>query len=312
MEQALNYAKELLNENPQITPEEMVHRLHLSGYGVEKSLYAVNSILKPEVDKLCEIAIKEYKQPLVKREVVKAALSACGFSAKIIETVVSEKYPQDTSRYSVVFRNDFASLRTEFASAYNIGNGDFTAEAWVCMEYGAFGTIISRKPTAGCFGNGGFLLVLQPDTSIKFATDDGFGFYEVVSAPTGVLDKKFHHIMAVRRDDDLEIYFDFEKLDVRARTNRFPKLNIDNYLGISVGSVEQIQEPFNHFRGLIGECRLWNKAVTYSSKEEWANTDYIMPGLIGMWGFWNQSGEDYSDVSNNLDVSMCRFERWEL
>lgn len=311
MDQILILAKELLKDNPQITPAEMFHKLHLSGYGVDRTVFAVYSVLKPELDELCEAAVMEYKQPLVTKEALREALTSCGFASADIENVISQKYPQDTARYAVVLSEKTRCPATSYNNAYNIGCGDFTVEAWV-KPSGGGGTILSRKPTEGGSYNGGFLLVLKPDGTIKLATDDGMGFYEVNSEPANVYDGRYHHILGSRQGETLKIYVDFEEIRATVRTNRFPDLNINNALGITVGAVEQMQEIYNYFNGSIGECRLWKKAVTYSSKNEWADTDYIASDLTGMWGFWNKSGTDYSETANNLNVTGFQFERWEL
>lgn len=311
MDQILNLAKELLKENPQITPEEMFHKLHLSGYGVDRTVFAVYSVLKTGLEELCEAAVTEYKQPLVTKPALRDALAACGFAPEDIEDVIAQKYPKDTARYAVVLSGKARRPVTAGSSAYNIGCGDFTVEAWV-KPAGGGGTILSRKPTEGGFYNGGFLLVLKPDGTIKLATDDGMGFYEVNSEPAAVYDGAYHHILGLRQGDALKIYVDFKEIRTAVRTNRYPCLNVNNNLGITAGAVEQIQEPYNYFNGCIGECRLWKKAVTYPAKEEWANTDYIAPDLMGMWGFWGKSGTDYSEVNNQLDVTGVQMESWEL
>ena len=153
---------------------------------------------------------------------------------------------------------------------------------------------------------------MKPDGTIKLATDDGIGFYEVNSEPVAVYDGAYHHILGLRQGKALKIYVDFKEIHITPKTNRHPGLNINNTLGITAGAVEQRQEPYNYFNGCIGECRLWKKAKTYSSKEDWANTDYISSDLIGMWGFWGKSGTDYSETNNPLDITEVQFERWEL
>lgn len=311
MENVLAQARGLLRDNPNITPEELFHRLHVSGYDAVRVVYAVYTVLQTPLDALCRIAVKEYRQPLVGKDSLRRALESCGFAAEDIKKAVEEAYPGDTARYAVCFSDGTDRPRTVRHAAYDIGTGDFTVEGWVKPASGG-GTLLSRKPTEGCRGNGGFLLVLKPDGVIKLATDDGMGFYEINTVPVKLYDGRFHHILGRRKSSVLEIYVDFVKMDAQVRTNRYAGLNINNHLGITVGAVEQEQELYNHLRGSVGECRVWNRAVSYASKEEWADTDYITSGLIGMWGFWNQSGEDYSQVSNALNIGGCSFEAWTL
>lgn len=312
MQNALVQAKKLLKENPNITPEEMFHRLHVSGYDAVRTVYAVYTVLQTPLDSLCRITVKEYRQPLIGKDSLCKALEGCGFAAEDVKKEVENAYPADTARYAVCLSGNGGRPHTVCNPAYDIGTGDFTAEGWVKPASGG-GTLLSRKPTDGGWGNGGFLLVLKPDGTIKLATDDGMGFYEINTEPVKKLyDGGFHHILGRRKSGVLEIYVDFVKIDAQVRTDRFADLDINNRLGITVGAVEQRQEPYNELSGRVGECRIWNRAVSYASKKEWADTDYVTPGIIAMWGFWGKSGDDYSEVSNALDVGGFSFEPWTL
>lgn len=309
MEELLKLAKKLLEELPAITPEEMLHRLHISGYDVARASYAVRHVLKTPLNALCRAALQEYRHPLVKREVLLQAMEYCGFPSKDAKEAVDAVYPDDTANYAVCLTKGSGRPRTKPDASYNLGIGDFTAEAWVKPACGG-GTLLSRKPTAGGYRNGGFLLVLKPDGVIKLATDDGVGFYEINTVPVSLCDGIFHHVLGRRIDGKLEVYVDFAKVDAQVRTNRFAGLNIDNELGITVGAVEQQQEPYNELTGSVGECRLWNRAVAYTSREEWEQTDYVSPGLIGLWSFCGRTGADDSETNNPLDTDGCAFETW--
>lgn len=310
MEELLKLARELLAKDPDISPEEMFHRLHTSGYEVIRTTYTVHEVLRTALDDLCRIAVHEYRHPLVKKEALQKALETCGFSPEEAAAAVDAAYPSDRADYAVCLSTDSKRPRTKPDAAYNVGTGDFTAEAWVKPASGG-GTLLSRKPTEGGYRNGGFLLVLKPDGVIKLATDDGIGFYEINTVPTALFDGRFHHILGRRVGGTLEIYVDFAKVDAQVRTDRFAGLNINNELGVTVGAVEQQQEPYNYLTGSVGECRLWNRAVAYASGEEWEQTDYVTPGLIGLWSFRGQTGADDSEENNPLDVAGCTFEAWK-
>lgn len=309
MEEDLEFARKLLMENPGITPEEMFHKLHVSGYGADRAIYAVFSILKQPLEKLCSVAVAEYKQPLVPKGMLQKALVNCGFSNEEVEKAISSAYPTDTARYALVLSGTSNPPKAHANAAYSIGTGDFTIEAWIKPNPGG-GTVLSQKATEGGWMNGGFLLVIKPDGVIKLATDDGMGFYEINSSAVNLFDGKYHHVLGLRRKDVLEIYVDFAKVNAQVRTNRYSPLDITNRLGITVGATEQSQEQFRYYSGSVGECRIWNKAISYSSREAWAATDYITPGLIAMWGFWNRGGEDYSSTGNDLPISGYSFESW--
>lgn len=307
----IQLARKLLKENPNITVAEMLHLLHISHNDPKRCIYSTYDVLKPTLSELCSAAVKEFKQPLISKADLKDALKECGFSESDMDKQIQACYPDD-KRYAIVLSGSSHDRpRTVCNAAYNVGTGDFTVEGWVKPLSGG-GTILSRKPTPGCWGNGGFLLVLKPDGVIKLATDDGMGFYEVNSEAVAAYDGNYHHVLGLRRGETLEVYFDFKKLAVTERTDRHSGLDINNSLGVTIGATEQVQEPYNYFNGNIGECRMWKIAKTYNDKTDWANTDYTDTDIIGMWGFWCKSGNDYSATANMLPVTGCQFEEWSL
>lgn len=304
MKDVLRAARQLYAENPNITIGEMLRKLHISGYDMSRAVFATHSVLQSKLDDLCKYALEEYKQPIAAKEVLKAALTACDFKENEVNKAIEKYYP-DTGFYAaIVNASQHARPFCAAHGAYNVGRGDFTVEGWISSTTGG-GTIISRKGTEGGYRNGGFLLVLKPEGVIKFATDDGIGFYEVNSEAVNAYDGNFHHVLALRRGEDLEIYFDYKKIPAKVRTNHCPGLDVNNNLGITIGATQQVQEPYNYFNGRIGECRMWKTAKTYADKTEWINTDYIDSNLIAMWSFRSKSGEDFSLIGNNLNLNGC-------
>lgn len=306
----LQYAENLLKEKSSITPEEMLHNLHYTNYSFPDCITAVAHFFHSTADELCIMAVKEFKHPLVTKDMLTSSLLSIGISQTDADTAVKKNYPSDTNRYALNLTSS-SMVSMASSSAYNVGTGDFTVEAWICQTSGG-GTIVSRKPTEGCAGNGGFLLVLKSDGSIKLATDDGYGFYEInTDVVSCIFDGKYHHVLGLRRKSELEIYVDFNKIQATPRTNRFAELSIDNSLRLAVGFTDQRQEPYNHYNGKIGEIRLWSKAKTYTDKNDWKNTDYISLGLIGLWAFDQKKGDDYSTVNNPITFQNAEFEMWE-
>lgn len=139
-------------------------------------------------------------------------------------------------------------------SAYNWGTGDFTVTALV--QTLAPGTVVSRKPSPGGSGNGGFLLVIRNDGSIKLVTDNGFGLFEAVSVPTEVLNGEWHHIAGVRRGAGLQIYLDGNLLAAHTNGNATPPVNVNNSLRLMIGGTDQVGEPFNQFTGVLEDVTL--------------------------------------------------------
>lgn len=196
-----------------------------------------------------------------------------------------------------------ANLSAPSNGVYNFGTGDFTLEAWV--QPADAGTIISRKSTEGMAGNGGFLLVLKPDGSIKFATDNGTGFFEADSAATSVLDGQWHHVAAVRQGAVLAIYLDGSMVPSATRGNATPPLNVNSSMRLLIGATDQNQEPYNAYSGMIDEVRLWNVARSAAQLQQTMFTSLgeeaaSLAALVGYYSFDFCLGIDYSATHNNL------------
>ncbi len=308
--EVLSFIKSMLDANPNLSPEEVAHNLHVAGYDVDTCVSNLKNFFSLNAEKMAQIIIDEFKHPLIGKEALIERMKAVGYLSAEVEEAVQKYYPTDTSRYAVkVSRNSIVTAPS--ISQYNLGTGDFTFEAWVCPKSG--GTLISRKPTPGCSGNGGFLLVIKSNGVIKLATDDGYGFYEVNSEPVNNLfDGTYHHVLGLRKGTVLNIYVDFAEVKVTSRTDRHSGLNINNGIRLAVGFTDQIQEEYNHLEGKVGEIRLWSIAKTYANKSEWKETDYVEFNLIGMFPFDRKSGEDYSNSNNNMNIQNADFETWNL
>lgn len=185
--------------------------------------------------------------------------------------------------------------------AYQLGTGDFTVQAWLrTAAQSGSGTIISRKDTGGGQGNGGFLLVLRPDGSVKLATDNGFGYSQGTTGPTGASDGRWHHVAGVRQGATISIYVDGLAVVTTVSGNAAPPLDIGNGLPLSLGTVQQAQEPYRQFTGDLAAVTFWNiarDAATIQSDMHsvLAGTE---PGLIGLWPFSFRNGIDLSPSSN--------------
>nr|WP_325287621.1 LamG-like jellyroll fold domain-containing protein [uncultured Bacteroides sp.] len=293
----LDYALELLENNPNITPQEMAHNLHVTGYAANDIVLALYKLLEISADENVLVMVAELRHPLVPSIMLIEALKQCPYSMSEIQCAIDKHYPKDAAFYGAILGNGDAFSASNIP-AYGFGINDFTIEAFIKPK--SSGTIISKKPSAGCQGNGGFLLVLKNSGIVKFATDDGLGFYEVNSEKVSAFDGKWHHVLAYRKNSELEIYWDFKRLSVTPRTNRFPGLNVTNNIRLLVGMTDQIQEEFNYFSGSIGEIRLWNKVKNYKDMKEWNNTDWIETGLVGLWDFMGKRIQDISSKSNAL------------
>lgn len=184
-------------------------------------------------------------------------------------------------------------------NVYDFGTGDFTLQCWVKTT--ASGTVISRKSTAGGSGNGGFLMVIKSDGTIKLATDNGLGFYEINTSATTIRNGSWHFLTGVRQANTLKIYLDGNLVSSTVRSNINPPINVSNDLPLYIGAVAQQQEQFNQFTGQLDEVRIWNIALSQAQIQ--ANMNQPLsgtePGLIGYYTFSSQNGTDSSPTKNN-------------
>ncbi|WP_417941236.1 LamG domain-containing protein [Flavobacterium sp. RS13.1] len=236
--------------------------------------------------------------PNLSKEDMFMVLIAVNFTPDVAQAAITVLYNLTTS-YALNLTGNPSYLTAPSNSVYNFGTFDFSLQAWVRTK--GSGTVISRKSTQGGSGNGGFLLVIKNDSSIKFATDNGFGFYEINSVPSGINDDNWHFLTAVRRSNVLELYLDGKLIQSTPRSNISPPIDVNNNLPLMMGNVAQIQEPFRQFTGSIDEVRIWNRAL--STTEILANMNKPLlgneAGLIGYYTFSAQNGNDSSPTKNN-------------
>lgn len=249
---------------------------------------------------LATVLLDSRVAPQLKRDQLSAALSATNhYSADDVTAAVNAFFP--AGPMPVIANNAFqftggVYMSADSNGAYQFGTDDFTIEAM--LKSTSSGTLVGRKSTEGMAGNGGFLLVVKSDGTIKFATDNGYGFFEV-NAPSRVLDGQWHHVAAVRKGTSIQIYVDGNPAPGSPRGNATPPLNVNNSMRLTIGTVDQQQEPFRAFTGLLAEVRMWRKALSQDDIQRmmgvrlaW-NTD----GLIGYW-----TGE----FGQQVDVSVTR------
>jgi YD repeat-containing protein len=191
-------------------------------------------------------------------------------------------------------------------AAYQLGTGDFTVEAWVCTAApGGSGTLVGRKGTAGGPGNGGFLLVLGPDGTLKLATDNGFGYFQVVTAATAAGDGTWHFVAGVRQGASLTIYVDGIAQPGTSSGNGVPPLNVSNSQPLTLGTVAQTQEPYRYLTGQLDAVALWTGARSPATIAADMNTRFTgrEAGLAGFWGFDFRDGRDTSPTAGDAAVT---------
>lgn len=311
-ENYVSFCQKLLKEIPDITPAEMCHNMHVAFYDISTCTSALHQFFPAETaENISQILLQEFCHPLFGKNTYQNAMVQAGYPTAEVAAALSKSYPKDTNRYALRLDSGTERPYAEELFCYDFGTGDFTVEAWV--QSAAGGTVIAKKGAPGGFGNGGFLLVIKPSGSIKFATDDGFGFYEINSSATRILDGCWHHLLATRKQDELSIYVDFKKTDASERTNRWKGLNVSNHLRLLIGATDQWQEEYNTYTGSIGEVRIWRTSITYPDAAAWEQTDWITPGLCGCWSFREKQGTDCSPQHHCLNISPgVSYVNWEI
>jgi hypothetical protein len=185
--------------------------------------------------------------------------------------------------------------------ALQFGNGDFTVAALFQTTHG--GTVASKKSAGGGSPSyAGWQVVVRPDGTIKFATDNGFGFYEVDSVATTALDGQWHHLAAVRRGGQLSLYFDGQPLSATTRSSLPAPLNVSGSEPLMIGATQQVQEPYNQFAGVIEDVVLFNRGL---AQQELPACMFNLltgsePGLVGLYRF---NGNGYDDSPSRNDAS---------
>ncbi len=184
--------------------------------------------------------------------------------------------------------------------AYNFGKDDFTIT--ILFQTTQPGTLISRKSTEGGSPDcAGWLLVLKPNGVFKMATDNGSGFYEVNSEPTGALDGTWHSVAAIRKNGMISIFFDGDQISVTPRSSLPTPLDVSNELQIVIGDCDQQQEPYRQFVGLLEDVSIWNRALNqYEIRRTMFNK--VTPEDSGLIGYWelNQNFDDTSQINNPI------------
>lgn len=285
-----------------LTEKELLEILLNTGYSLKECVVELkNNFPKLTAEKMCEIIYQQSAPDggIYSREEAKEALEAAGYPAAECTNALDKYYPISIEYAAVTDQASYLSAPAH--PAYNFGTGDFTLEAWVKTTEP--GTVIARKAGPGGYRNGGFLLVINGDGSLKLATDDGTGFYEIRTGAAGVMDNKWHHLAGVRQQGNLSLYVDFTKLDSHILTNRYTPLDVNNSNPLTLAFTEQYQEPYQHLKGSMRDIRVWNIVKIHESVEQYKQTPLTgkEEGLAGWWNFKNKDGEDVSASANKME-----------
>lgn len=149
-------------------------------------------------------------------------------------------------------------------------DGDFTVETWfLAQECAEPGTLVSR----GGIGEPGFTVHCKGlELSFEVFTGNGSLTRLLTTFPTG----DWHHVAALRRGTDVELYLDgvkHQKASIREVVS--VPADADLYLGRA--------QPGAYFPGSLDEVRVWSRAL--GPDEIAALHAYYRPGVIAHWSF---------------------------
>lgn len=117
------------------------------------------------------------------------------------------------------------------------------------------------------------------------------------------MDGNWHGITAVRTPYEMQLHFDGSPVhtQVRSTGGKRNPVNVDNYLPIKVGSVDQRQEPFRQFIGQVYDVRIWRKALAYEEIKAGLDGPLVgnEAGLVAYLRFSDTEGTDSSTCRNN-------------
>jgi len=189
-------------------------------------------------------------------------------------------------------------IRAPSNPAYDVGQGDFSVGGFVQTTQP--GTLIARKGSAGGTGNGGLLLVLEPNGVIKLATDDGISFFQAQTAASDVLDGSWHHVVGIRSGGSLSVLIDGQALAVTTSGPGASPLNVTNSDDLVLGGTDQSQEPFNQLNGWLEDLCYWNVAVSPAVVDAW-RFGLLTGSESGLVGYFtlDGNGDDLSPTHNN-------------
>jgi len=210
-------------------------------------------------------------------------------------TVLDHYNPDSTGLY---FDGNNDRVTVPHNTAYNLGTGDFTFEAWIKAGAGQlyYPIIYSKRQEA----YSGFLFYIYAD---KWSPQGKLGIQldgtNYARAGDSLLDNNCHHIAAVRLNDIIYYYIEGEFIQASYYGIKDITTNHDLWIGW-----DQPAPSTTPFKGYIKEARIWNIARTEQDIKK-NMYDFLKgdePGLIGYWRLNDNTGQtvkDYSDINNN-------------
>ena len=159
---------------------------------------------------------------------------------------------------------------------FNFGTGDWTISAWAETTNTAQQHIFAN----GGDGSGGIRYALGREGTNNLAwvvVDDNIKKVRVAST-TGIADGVWHHLVGMRKGDEIQIYIDGE-LQGAATLPPGYDLSGTSQANALIGAITNFQGGYieNFFDGLIDEVHLFDRALSVAEIQQLHNT----PGALG-------------------------------
>lgn len=168
-------------------------------------------------------------------------------------------------------------------AAFNLGTHDFTAHAMVSTATG--GVLVARWEDSIDPIGGGFVLAVNPDSTVSLRTHGGSGYFGVTTGRTGLFDGGWHTVAGIRQGSSLRIVVDGAPAQVVASGSQQPPVDVDNSLPLTMGSASLNGPPRPQLVGQLRNVGLWATALGGDAlvRAVFGNVTGREPGLLGYW-----------------------------
>lgn len=208
--------------------------------------------------------------------------------------------PQPTT-YALDLRPPGSYLALAANPAYNMGGdglNDFTLEAWVKGDAGAYGWVIYHFDPKGVGVSAGFGLYITFQDLLALRIADGVANTRTTNstAPVGLFQDAWRHIAGVRQttngDARLALFVDGKQLA------GFP--GVHQPFPVASNSPLAVGAPTTDgYRGLVRQVRIWTRALTPAELATGlGDPPADRSGLVGEWLFADGAPADSSPTHN--------------
>jgi hypothetical protein len=108
------YCRQMIEQNPNITPAEMLRNLHIAGYDREQSVLIVKHFFEDTpADEMCRIIVNEYNAPLIDKAELRRLLILCKYNEDSVDEAIKKHFPKPLG--FVMMLDDSVSMNSAIA-----------------------------------------------------------------------------------------------------------------------------------------------------------------------------------------------------